>query len=145
MNWKVIIQQIYDDFGTISVHDTEFDDVDTNFEHAVFHDSAILFHSEDKCSIHIHDYLRPFLSRWRDFEHVFTSCFSPLHQCTPLCPRRRRLFYLLLTCVFVPSFITTTKNKSSTAHTIFFACLNSSDTEISTIKDYFTLCFRGYS
>ena len=81
---KVIIQQIYDDCGTISVHDTEFDDVDTNFEHAVFHDSAILFHSEDKCSIHIHDYLRPFLSRWRDFarfhvDHVFHLFINVRH------------------------------------------------------------------
>ena len=58
---SIIMQQLFADCGKVTVLEKEFD-MEFDFDQTVFHDSAILFHSEDKCSIQIHDYLRPFLN-----------------------------------------------------------------------------------
>ena len=58
---SVFVHQFDADEGPIRYSEKEFDFL-PEAEHTVLHDSAILHQSEDKCSIRIHDYLRPFLS-----------------------------------------------------------------------------------
>jgi len=58
---SILVHEFDADEGPIRYTEKEFDFL-PEAEHTVLHDSAILYQSEDKCSIEIHDYLRPFLS-----------------------------------------------------------------------------------
>jgi len=46
--------------GNFNVSEVSFDNM-VEYDQIVFHDSAVLLHSDDKCSIRIHDFLHPFL------------------------------------------------------------------------------------
>ena len=46
--------------GDFNVAEVSFESM-VDYDEIVFHDSAVLLHSDDKCSIRIHDFLHPFL------------------------------------------------------------------------------------
>ena len=46
--------------GDFNVAEISFENM-VDYDEIVFHDSAVLLHSDDKCSIRIHDFLHPFL------------------------------------------------------------------------------------
>ena len=46
--------------GEFNVAEVSFENM-VDYDQIVFHDSAVLLHSDDKCSIRIHDFLHPFL------------------------------------------------------------------------------------
>lgn len=46
--------------GDFNVAEVSFENM-VDYDQIIFHDSAVLLHSDDKCSIRIHDFLHPFL------------------------------------------------------------------------------------
>ena len=73
--------------GEFNVAEVSFENM-VDYDQIVFHDSAVLLHSDDKCSIRIHDFLHPFLL-WGLTEISEILCGHPKNQNLYFQPKKR--------------------------------------------------------